>query len=114
RHYDPLYSYYRWHNRGNPGWSQGLQTVYQGRVAGTIQRPPRTLVQQNTIIQNNTTVVNNNIHNNINNLRLVTPAAQLTNSNLRLTKAAPSHLAASEEHMRALRQVAQQRSQLEK
>ena len=35
RYRDPLFGYYRWHNRGNPAWQRTLMATYRGRVAGT-------------------------------------------------------------------------------
>jgi hypothetical protein len=75
---DPLFGYYRWsHGRG---WFDGLNALNTGRFNGTLVRPGRTLVEQNTIIQkniNNRSVVNNvTLVNSLNN----------RNSNVRLTQ----------------------------
>jgi hypothetical protein len=80
--HDPLLSYYRWQFRNNPSWVRDLRQVYVGRTQGTIPRPPRTLVQQNTLVQNRvvTNVQNTAINNitNVTNLRSVAPLASLT------------------------------------
>jgi hypothetical protein len=39
RGYDPLFNYYRWANRGNPGWYGNLQGLYAGRMNGTLPAP---------------------------------------------------------------------------
>ncbi len=115
RNYDPLYSYYRWHNRGNDRWAGDLQNIYQGRMAGSLPRPPRTLVQQQTLIQknivNNTTINNTNI---VNNLRMVAPVTQVNNQNIRLTKVPSPQLTTYQEQARQLREVAAKRVQVEK
>jgi hypothetical protein len=62
---DPLFSYYRWHNRGNAGWLPGMRQLYTARFNGTAPRPPHTLVEQNRLVQNfgnNTTTVTNINH----------------------------------------------------
>lgn len=46
RQFDPLYGYYRWQNRGNPGWQAGLARAYSDRLGGKAARPPQTLVAQ--------------------------------------------------------------------
>ena len=59
--YDPNFAFYR-HHHGDPGWERNLRGYYAGRTSGEIPRPPRTLIQQNTVInnyvRNNTTNVN--------------------------------------------------------
>jgi hypothetical protein len=50
--YDPLFSYYRWHYRQDRRWETDLRGLYAARTAGTAPRPPRTLVQQQTLVQN--------------------------------------------------------------
>jgi hypothetical protein len=37
---NPLFGYYRWANRGNPGWSRGLYNAYRGPHAGALARAP--------------------------------------------------------------------------
>lgn len=45
RYYDPLYSYYRWHHRGDDGWERNMQNGFNARRDGSMQRPGRTLAQ---------------------------------------------------------------------
>src|SRR5262245_23313464 len=47
-HYDPLYGYERWHNRGNPNWAGGLSQSYAARGAGRLAAPPRTYTAATT------------------------------------------------------------------
>jgi hypothetical protein len=56
--YDPLWSYYSLTYRDTPAWQTNVTNVYVGRFKGDVPRPPRTLVQQNTVIQNVTNVTN--------------------------------------------------------
>ena len=65
---DPLYSYYRAAYRQNPVWNSQIHDVYAGRYRGDIQRPPHTLVQQQTVINNITNVNNTVINNRVNNV----------------------------------------------
>jgi hypothetical protein len=51
RHFsDPLFSYYRWRHRNNPGWVSGLRNTFRDRRAGTLPLPPRTLATQKTLL----------------------------------------------------------------
>jgi len=63
--YDPNFAYYR-HRYSDPRWERNLRGYYAGRTSGEIPRPPRTLVQQNTVITNitNNKTVNVNINKN--------------------------------------------------
>ena len=86
-HCDPLFSYYRVSYRSTPGWEVSLRASYVGRYNGEIARPPRTLVQQNTVVNNitvnnitnNTTIVNNvgNKTVNVNNGTMLTSLKQV-------------------------------------
>jgi hypothetical protein len=77
--FDPLLNYYRWQFRDNPRWTSELRQLYVARREGQVARPPRTLIQQNTLIRN-TTVNNFTINNavNIANLGKVPPVVHLT------------------------------------
>jgi hypothetical protein len=55
---DPLFAYYRWNYRNDPGWHRDLRACYVGRFNGTIAPPPRVYVNNVTIV-NNTTIINN-------------------------------------------------------
>jgi hypothetical protein len=43
RCYDPLFTYYRFHNRGNPRWEGTLRQAFLDRAAGRAPLPTRTL-----------------------------------------------------------------------
>jgi hypothetical protein len=70
--YDPNWAYYQLHHRSDPVWATNVGDIYAARFRGDAPRPPRTLVQQNTVVNNitnvtNTNIVNNNVTNIINN-----------------------------------------------
>ena len=44
--YDPLFSYYRWKNRGDARWETNLRSVYTARRDNAAVRPARTLIEQ--------------------------------------------------------------------
>ena len=86
--FDPLWSYYSVQYREDPLWSQNIAAGYAGRYNGDIPRPPRTLVQQNTVVNNVTNVnnVNNTNVNNVTNVTNVTNNTMLTSlANVRTT-----------------------------
>jgi hypothetical protein len=58
-YYDPIFVYERWGHRAQPNWVSLQINIYNGRFAGRMPCPPRTLVQQNIIIQKNITHVTN-------------------------------------------------------
>jgi hypothetical protein len=110
--FDPLYSYYRWHYREDRHWERDLHTLYAARFRGEVPRPPRTLVQQNTLIQNIT--INKTVQ--VNNIRNVTALAPLTQVNNTIVKLQPVSREHHQEQLRAaqqLREVSRQRTQLE-
>lgn len=63
--YDPLWSYYSLAYSNQPGWVNGLSTLYVGRFRGDLPRPPVNLIQQNTVINNITKTNIRNVTNNI-------------------------------------------------
>jgi hypothetical protein len=78
RYYDPLFEYYRFAHRDNPGWYRDLREVYIGRQEGRLARPPRNLLQQTTLIRDNRiTTINNISVNNITNINSITNVAPL-------------------------------------
>ena len=77
--YDPLWTYYSVTYRTTPGWSVGVAGLYGGRFAGTLPRPPVTLVQQNTLINNITKV---NVTNVTNNITVVNKNVRVNNTNV--------------------------------
>ena len=81
--YDPLWDYYRVSHRNDRNWSVGITDVYAGRYNGSLARPPRTLVQQNTVINNITNVTNvtNNVTNNTNTNTVVVNTNKTVNNN---------------------------------
>jgi hypothetical protein len=110
---DPLFSYYRWHNRGNANWAPEMRQLYTGRFNGTVPRPPRTLVEQNTLVQNitnNTTTVTN-----INHVLGVAPVSNVDRRRTAL-KLEPVTAAQQQQVIQSARQIhatRQQRAQVE-
>ena len=87
---DVNFGYYRHAYAGNPAWERSLRTLYTSRYNGDVPRPPRTLVQQNTVINNITinktsnTFVNKTINiTNVQNQTVLAPARSI--SNVRVT-----------------------------
>jgi hypothetical protein len=88
---DPLYGYYRSYYGAESHWEHGLRDLYAGRYSGELDRPPLTLVQQNTVVQNITnnlgdrsTTINN--ITNVNNVTKIQNVTMLT----ALTKVGPA------------------------
>jgi WXXGXW repeat (2 copies) len=104
---NPLFSWYRWYNRGNGGWYPGLQSAYRGRYNGTLTRPPLTLVQQNTLLNNNV-----NVQNNVfNTLRMVQPLNQF--NGVRLNRLNAAQIAAYRNGAQNFHQFSAQRQNLQ-
>lgn len=110
---DPLFTYYSYQYRNDPGWSVSIRAGYVGIYAGNIAPPPRTLIQQTTIVQNtvinktvvnNTTIVNNNT-NVVNNVRTTTMVTSL--NQVQSVKLQPVSMEARQAHQQAARQVVQ-------
>ncbi len=80
RCYDPIIAYHGWVNRGTPSWLSVQINLFNSRSAGLAARPPRTLVQQNTIINNVTNINNSRNVTNINNTRVIAPTRVVTAS----------------------------------
>ena len=83
---DANYNYYRQSYVGNPGWERNLRSLYTARYDGDVPRPPRTLIQQNTVINNITVnktsnnVVNKTINiTNIQNQSVLAPVRSIKN-----------------------------------
>src|SRR5262249_25678640 len=51
RHCDPLFGYYRWAHRDDPGWLRGVGATYAGRRDGTLARPARTFAEQAALVR---------------------------------------------------------------
>ena len=86
---DVNFAYYRRTFADVPGWHVGLGRLYAGRYNGIVARPPRTLIQQNTVINNivinktTNNIVNNNIHiTNIQNATVLAPASRVRDLNV--------------------------------
>ena len=109
--FDPLFSYYRWSHRDNPGWYRDMRDLYTGRFEGRVQRPPRTLVQQNTMIQNITV---NNVNNvNVTNITAVAPLTNVNRNVVKLQRVPQQDLVREQRFAQTLRQASVQRSQVE-
>ena len=52
RHCDPHYNYNRWNNRHDRDWDRRVADRHDRRERGDLARPPRTLVDQNTVVNN--------------------------------------------------------------
>jgi hypothetical protein len=106
--FDPNFAYYRHLHAAEPTWEASLHELYSARRAGTVPRPPQTLVQQrvaikNITVQNNVNVVVNN-RVNLTHVQNVTALAPLKEvNNLKVTglgglspgkqlKVAPAHV----------------------
>jgi len=116
--YDPLWGYYSVQNRNNAGWQNSIIQVNTGRYDGTYARPPRTLVQQNTVINNitNNTTINNNIRTtNVTNNTMVSSLTELqkTNVDLKFKPVAQQERVQEQKIAQEFRQVARERNKLE-
>jgi hypothetical protein len=80
---DPLFTYYSYHHRERADWEVSLRFTYGARYRGEIPRPPRTLVQQNTVVKNITV---NNIQNNTVNNVTINKNVNVQNSNVQVIK----------------------------
>jgi hypothetical protein len=101
RHNDVLFSYYSRQHRGDPGWYRGLYADYRARMSGSLARPPRTLVQQNTLVRSTS-------------LRVVRPLAQFRSSNIRLTRVNSTQLTRQRTVVNNFRRLSVRRSELER
>src|SRR5262249_26974933 len=84
--FDPDFAYYRREYRGRV-WERNLRQLYAARFEGTVARPPRTPVQQNTVIQNITqknvtnVTVNKTLNiTNIQNVNVLAPVTKIQNT----------------------------------
>jgi hypothetical protein len=79
RSYEPIIVYQRWEYRDNPQWYSAQINITLERGAGRAPRPPRTLVEQQTMI------VQNNVTNNyfINNSQTTINNSQTTVNNVK-------------------------------
>ena len=84
--YDANYDSSRGAYAGYVGWERNLRTLYSDRYNGDVPRPPRTLVQQNTVINNITVNRTNNVFvnktlniTNVQNQTVLSPLKSVTN-----------------------------------
>jgi hypothetical protein len=133
---DPLFCYYSYHYRSDPGWSVSLRAGYVGIYAGTIAPPPRTLIQQTTVVNNitvnniNNTTINrtvnnvnnvsnvNNTVNNVTNVRnnttMLTSLKQVNKTDYNLKPVTPEARQTAKATAVQMVQAGQQRAQQEK
>ena len=85
--FDPNFAYYSHRFNGDRSWETNLRDLYSARTRGEVARPPRTLVQQNTVIKNitvnktaNVSVHKNFAFTNLQNVSAVTPVARIKNT----------------------------------
>jgi hypothetical protein len=112
--YDPLFGYYRSYYGADSGWETSLRDLYAGRFSGDLARPPRTLIEQNTLVQNitnNNTTINN--VTNINNVTMLAPLSQVSPAIATLRQVTPQGQQAAVTAAQHLRTVSGQRGQLE-
>lgn len=112
RRYDSIIVYETYERR-DPAWI-GIQiNLFNDRCAGRAPRPPRTLVQQNTVV-NNTTIINNNTTVVNNNLTMIAPTKQVAvTKNTNLVKLDDSTRQKARVQAAAVQEVAKQRTQME-
>jgi hypothetical protein len=112
RWHDPLFGYYNWRNRDNPGWFNGLARDFRGRTAGNLARPPRTLAQQNALVRN----FNNGAldRRTLNSLQTVRPLSQMAGNGVHLASLTSAQATAARQNTAAFRQVSQDRQRLER
>jgi hypothetical protein len=116
--YDPIIVYERYDRvyvRRQPDWEVVQINIYNDRVAGRADRPPRTLIEQNNYIRqqtiNNTTVVNNTTI--INNTVLAPPAQVMAAKGQKPVTLDSETRQQARQQAAAVQQVALQRTQTE-
>jgi hypothetical protein len=85
--FDPNFAFYRSRFGGDKVWETNLRNLYVARTNGDVPRPPRTLVQQNTVIKNITenkttnVTVNKSLNiSHIQNVSVVAPVTRIQNT----------------------------------
>jgi hypothetical protein len=110
--FDPLFNYYRWQHRDDRRWERDLRALYAARFNGSAPRPPRTLVQQNTVIRNMT--VNRSVNvTNISAVTALTPLAQVNRSVVKLQPVSPQQQVVAQKSIQQQREVSRERARLE-
>jgi hypothetical protein len=102
---DPLFNYYRWQNRTNPGWYNNLVATHDNRMSGRWVGPPKTFAEQNRRVRaqnatnvavnrnnpvianknNSVTVNKNNINNSIHDTH-VSRSLTSVHNNMKVTR----------------------------
>ncbi len=117
RRYDSIIVYETYERR-DPTWISFQINLFNDRCAGRVPRPPRTLIQQNTVvnntvINNNTTIVNNHT-TSVNNNTLVAPTKQVAvTKNTNLVKLDEATRQKARAQAASVQQVGQQRANTE-
>lgn len=114
RNIDPLFIYYQRQFRDNPRWSRDLQGLYAVRRQNPAARPPRTLVQQNTVINNitNKAVTTNNV-TNIKNVTALTALTKVDNTFVKLQPVTRAQRGQAQKAVSQFRGFSTQRETLE-
>lgn len=110
--FDPLFSYYRWQHRQDRRWEHDLRGLYTARYNGVAPRPPRTLVQQNTLIQN-ITVNRTSSVTNVNAVTALTPLANVNRTVVNLQPVSREQLVVQQQAIQRNREVMRERSRVE-
>jgi hypothetical protein len=97
---DPLFDYYRVAHHGQT-WERDLRGQYDGRFRGDVARPPRTLVQQNTVVRNTP------------NVAVVAPLARTEAHGVTLARVSSQQVAATRQGVQNVREASAQRQRLE-
>jgi WXXGXW repeat (2 copies) len=106
---DPNFAYYRHRFGQDDSWERNLRELYAARTRGDVARPPRTLVQQNTVVKNltvnkteNVTVQKNINITNSQNVSVLAPVTHINNTrvtNLASLSSARTNAPKVEEHV---------------
>lgn len=100
--YDPTFAYYGHQNyRNNPNWIANQQKIYDGRVAGTVARPPIGLAQQGTVV------------NGKKGTPVVAPVNQVANLPVKVVKSTPTQIKAQQSVVQQTRDIATNRQRIE-
>jgi hypothetical protein len=119
-HYDPLFTYYRWYYRErHPEWEHHLRGWHRYFREHEDMRPPHTLVQQQALrqrIEGRTDLDRTTVVNVVNQVTLAAPVRELRqrpDAKVRLAELAPQERKQIVDLSRELRNVENQRRQLE-
>ncbi len=104
-HPDPLYTHYRYVNRGNPNWERNLVGVQAQRFAGTAPRPPVNLNMQINLVAKNRPQANQ--------LALLAPVSRINTKVMPMVKVNQANLAVQQQQIQKQINLSKQRSQQE-